>query len=266
MRSPRLNMDFALRRVVPPSPPRGLLTVCLGPRRAHRRPAAVPPAVRGHLSWRILDPGENSWLSRTKPDQSPAGNGRPRRPRADGNGTHASMSPALERLRMTIDLTYNHTGAIHEALTRPAAGMGAVPPPALCSPLKFNVPDEFSQYDGGPGPSIQARREHPIRPGRHHPRPKGEPCSTQIPVGDTSPGDHPPAHVKGPRGTRRLWSRRCSRPTVARGTCGRRARPLRAGPARRGGPAAGDRRAAIETPTDMLLTLAKAYKPGEHRP
>ena len=145
---------------------------------------------------------------------------------------------------MTIDLTDTSTGAIHEALTQARRRMGG---PASGTVLTLIiVTDESEQYDAVRAAS-QAGREHPSRIlAVITRRPKGESrLDAEIRVGETGPGrDHPAAHVRPARPARRLGGRAAARARRAGGhlVAGRGAARAGRGPARRGGPAPGDRR------------------------
>src|SRR5947207_177241 len=166
---------------------------------------------------------------------------------------------------MTIDLTDTSTGAIHEALTQARRRMGG---PASGTVLTLIiVTDESEQYDAVRAAS-QAGREHPSRIlAVITRRPKGESrLDAEIRVGETGPGETILLRMYGPLGQHAdsvvapllapdvpvvTWW-----PDVAPSAPG--GDPLGAVAQRRVTDAA-----ASETPKDMLLTLAKAYKPGD---
>ena len=167
---------------------------------------------------------------------------------------------------MTIDLTDTTTGAILEALTQARRRMGG-PASGMVLTLII-VTDEAEQYDAVRAAS-HAGREHPSRVlAVITRRPK-----VRVPAGRRDPGgrDRPRARPSCSACTARSastptrWSRRCSRRTFPWSPGGRtthrprRARiPLGAVAQRRVTDAA-----ASDAPRDMLLTLAKAYQPGD---
>src|SRR5512146_469931 len=152
---------------------------------------------------------------------------------------------------MTIDLTDTSTSAIHEALTQARRRMGG---PASGTVLTLIiVTDESEQYDAVRAAS-QAGREHPSRIlAVITRRPKGESrLDAEIRVGETGPGETILLRMYGPLLAPDVpvvtwW------PDEAPSAPG--ADPLGAVAQRRVTDAA-----ASETPRDMLLTLAKAYK------
>src|SRR6266516_575490 len=166
---------------------------------------------------------------------------------------------------MTIDLTDASTGASHGAVTQARRRMGG---PASGTVLTLIiVTDESEQYDAVRAAS-QAGREHPSRILAVITRkPKGESrLDAEIRVGETGPGETILLRMYGPLGQHAdsvvapllapdvpvvTWW-----PDDAPSAPGRD--PLGAVAQRRVTDAA-----ASETPKDMLLTLAKAYKPGD---
>jgi glucose-6-phosphate dehydrogenase assembly protein OpcA len=166
---------------------------------------------------------------------------------------------------MTIDLTDTSTGAIHEALSQARRRMGG---PASGTVLTLIiVTDESEQYDAVRAAS-QAGREHPSRILAVITRkPKGESrLDAEIRVGETGPGETILLRMYGPLGQHAdsvvapllaadvpvvTWW-----PDVA--PAAPRTDRLGAVAQRRVTDAA-----ASETPRDMLLTLAKAYQPGD---
>ena len=145
---------------------------------------------------------------------------------------------------MTIDLTDTTTGAIHEALTQARRRMGG-PASGMVLTLII-VTDESEQYDAVRAAN-QAGREHPSRIlAVITRRPKGESrLDAEIRVGETGPGETILLRMYGPLGpARRLGGRAAARARRARGHLVARRGPAGAerGSARRGGPAAGDRR------------------------
>ena len=166
---------------------------------------------------------------------------------------------------MTIDLTDTSTGAIHEALTQARRRMGG---PASGTVLTLIiVTDESEQYDAVRAAS-QAGREHPSRIlAVITRRPKGESrLDAEIRVGETGPGETILLRMYGPLGQH---ADSVVAPLLAPDVPVVTWWPDEAPSAPGGDPlgAVAQRRvtdaAASETPKDMLLTLAKAYKPGD---
>jgi glucose-6-phosphate dehydrogenase assembly protein OpcA len=166
---------------------------------------------------------------------------------------------------MTIDLTDTTTGAIHEALTEARRRMGG-PASGMVLTLII-VTDEAAQYDAVRAAS-QAGREHPSRIIAVITRkPKAESrLDAEIRVGETGPGEIILLRMYGPLGQHAdsvvapllvpdvpvvTWW-----PDEA--PLSPRTDPLGAVAQRRVTDAA-----ASEEPKDMLLTLAKAYQPGD---
>jgi glucose-6-phosphate dehydrogenase assembly protein OpcA len=166
---------------------------------------------------------------------------------------------------MTIDLTDTTTGAIHEALTQARRRMGG---PASGTVLTLIiVTDEAEQYDAVRAAS-QAGREHPSRVlAVITRRPKAESrLDAEIRVGETGPGETILLRMYGSLGQHAdsvvapllapdvpvvTWWPDEAPPTPS-------ADPLGTVAQRRVTDAA-----ASEAPRDMLLTLAKAYQPGD---
>ena len=166
---------------------------------------------------------------------------------------------------MTIDLTDTSTAAIHEALTQARRRMGG---PASGTVLTLIiVTDESEQYDAVRAAS-QAGREHPSRIlAVITRRPKGESrLDAEIRVGETGPGETILLRMYGPLGQH---ADSVVAPLLAPDVPVVTWWPDEAPSAPGGDPlgAVAQRRvtdaAASETPKDMLLTLAKAYKPGD---
>ena len=167
---------------------------------------------------------------------------------------------------MTIDLTDTTTGAIHEALTEARRRMGG-PASGMVLTLII-VTDEAAQYDAVRAAS-QAGREHPSRIIAVITRkPMAESrLDAEIRVGETSPGEIILLRMYGPLGQHAdsvvapllvpdvpvvTWWPDEPPPLAPR------ADPLGAVAQRRVTDAA-----ASEAPHDMLLALAKAYRPGD---
>jgi glucose-6-phosphate dehydrogenase assembly protein OpcA len=167
---------------------------------------------------------------------------------------------------MTIDLTDTTTGAIHEALTEARRRMGG-PASGMVLTLII-VTDEAAQYDAVRAAS-QAGREHPSRIIAVITRkPTAESrLDAEIRVGETSPGEIILLRMYGPLGQHAdsvvapllvpdvpvvTWWPDEPPPLAPR------ADPLGAVAQRRVTDAA-----ASEAPHDMLLALAKAYRPGD---
>ena len=166
---------------------------------------------------------------------------------------------------MTIDLTDTTTGAIHEAVTQARRRMGG-PASGMVLTLII-VTNEAEQYDAVRAAN-QAGREHPSRIlaviAR---RPQAESrLDAEIRMGETGPGETILLRMYGPLGQHAdsvvapllapdvpvvTWW-----PDEAPAAPG--ADPLGTVAQRRVTDAA-----ASEMPKDMLLTLAKAYKPGD---
>ena len=166
---------------------------------------------------------------------------------------------------MTIDLTDTATGAIHEALTQARRRMGG---PASGTVLTLIiVTDEAEQYDAVRAAS-QAGREHPSRIlAVISRRPKAESrLDAEIRVGETGPGETILLRMYGPLGQH---ADSVAAPLLAPDVPVVTWWPDEAPPAPSVDPlgTVAQRRvtdaAASDTPQDMLLTLAKAYKPGD---
>ena len=166
---------------------------------------------------------------------------------------------------MTIDLTDTATGAIHEALTQARRRMGG---PASGTVLTLIiVTDEAEQYDAVRAAS-QAGREHPSRILAVISRkPKAESrLDAEIRVGETGPGETILLRMYGLLGQH---ADSVVAPLLAPDVPVVTWWPDEAPPAPSVDPlgTVAQRRvtdaAASDTPQDMLLTLAKAYKPGD---
>ena len=166
---------------------------------------------------------------------------------------------------MTIDLTDTTTGAIHEALTQARRRMGG---PASGTVLTLIiVTDESEQYDAVRAAS-QAGREHPSRIlAVISRRPKAESrLDAEIRVGETGPGETILLRMYGLLGQH---ADSVVAPLLAPDVPVVTWWPDEAPPAPSVDPlgTVAQRRvtdaAASDTPQDMLLTLAKAYKPGD---
>jgi glucose-6-phosphate dehydrogenase assembly protein OpcA len=166
---------------------------------------------------------------------------------------------------MTIDLTDTTTGAIHEALTQARRRMGG-PASGMVLTLII-VTDEAAQYDAVRAAS-HAGREHPSRIlAVITRRPKAESrLDAEIRVGETGPGETILLRMYGPLGQHAdsvvapllapdvpvvTWWPDEAPPAPARD-------PLGSVAQRRVTDAA-----ASDDPREMLLTLAKSYKPGD---
>jgi len=166
---------------------------------------------------------------------------------------------------VTIDLTDTTTGAIHEALTQARRRMGG---PASGTVLTLIiVTDESEQYDAVRAAS-QAGREHPSRIlAVITRRPKAESrLDAEIRVGETGPGETILLRMYGLLGQH---ADSVVAPLLAPDVPVVTWWPDEAPPAPSVDPlgTVAQRRvtdaAASDTPQDMLLTLAKAYKPGD---
>ncbi|MBV9205485.1 MAG: glucose-6-phosphate dehydrogenase assembly protein OpcA [Actinobacteria bacterium] len=166
---------------------------------------------------------------------------------------------------MTIDLTDTTTSAIHDALTQARRRMGG-PASGMVLTLII-VTDEAEQYDAVRAAS-QAGREHPSRILAVITRkPRAEPrLDAEIRVGETGPGETILLRLYGPSGQH---ADSVVAPLLAPDVpvvtwwpddapASPSADPLGTVAQRRVTDAA-----ASETPRDMLLTLAKAYHPGD---
>jgi glucose-6-phosphate dehydrogenase assembly protein OpcA len=166
---------------------------------------------------------------------------------------------------VTIDLTDTTTGAIHEALTQARRRMGG-PASGMVLTLII-VTDEAAQYDAVRAAS-HAGREHPSRIlAVITRRPKAESrLDAEIRVGETGPGETILLRMYGPLGQHAdsvvapllapdvpvvTWWPDEAPPAPARD-------PLGSVAQRRVTDAA-----ASDDPRQMLLTLAKSYKPGD---
>jgi len=166
---------------------------------------------------------------------------------------------------VTIDLTDTTTGAIHEALTQARRRMGG---PASGTVLTLIiVTDESEQYDAVRAAS-QAGREHPSRIlAVITRRPKAESrLDAEIRVGETGPGETILLRMYGLLGQH---ADSVVAPLLAPDVPVVTWWPDEAPPAPSVDPlgTVAQRRvtdaAASDTPQDMLLTLAKAYKPDD---
>jgi glucose-6-phosphate dehydrogenase assembly protein OpcA len=166
---------------------------------------------------------------------------------------------------VTIDLTDTTTGAIHEALTQARRRMGG---PASGTVLTLIiVTNEAEQYDAVRAAN-QAGREHPSRIlAVISRRPKAESrLDAEIRVGETGPGETILLRMYGPLGQH---ADSVVAPLLAPDVPVVTWWPDEAPPAPGGDPlgTVAQRRvtdaAASEAPKEMLLTLAKAYKPGD---
>src|SRR5580693_2035160 len=166
---------------------------------------------------------------------------------------------------MTINLTDTTTGAILEALSQARRRLGG-PASGMVLTLII-VTDESSQYDAVRAAN-HAGREHPSRVlaviAR---RPKAESrLDAEIRVGETGPGETILLRMYGPLGQH---ADSVVAPLLAPDVPVVTWWPDEAPPAPRTDPlgAVAQRRvtdaAASETPHSMLLTLAKAYRPGD---
>jgi len=166
---------------------------------------------------------------------------------------------------VNIDLTDTTTGAIHEALTQARRRMGG---PASGTVLTLIiVTNEAEQYDAVRAAN-QAGREHPSRIlaviAR---RPKAESrLDAEIRLGETGPGETILLRMYGPLGQH---ADSVVAPLLAPDSPVVTWWPDEAPPAPSGDPlgTVAQRRvtdaAASDEPKEMLLTLAKAYKPGD---
>ena len=166
---------------------------------------------------------------------------------------------------MTIDLTDTTTGAIHEALTQARRRMGG---PASGTVLTLIiVTNEAEQYDAVRAAN-QAGREHPSRIlAVISRRPKAESrLDAEIRVGETGPGETILLRMYGPLGQH---ADSVAAPLLAPDVPVVTWWPDEAPPSPSADPlgTVAQRRvtdaAASDTPRDMLLTLAKTYKPGD---
>ncbi len=166
---------------------------------------------------------------------------------------------------MNIDLTDTTTSAIHDALTQARRRMGG---PASGTVLTLIiVTNEAEQYDAVRAAN-QAGREHPSRIlAVISRRPRAESrLDAEIRLGETGPGETILLRMYGPLG---LHADSVVAPLLAPDVPVVTWWPDEAPPAPGGDPlgAVAQRRvtdaAASESPKDMLLTLAKAYKPGD---
>jgi glucose-6-phosphate dehydrogenase assembly protein OpcA len=166
---------------------------------------------------------------------------------------------------MTIDLTDTTTGAIHEALTEARRRMGG-PASGMVLTLII-VTDEAEQYDAVRAAN-QAGREHPSRILAVITRkPKSESrLDVEIRVGETGPGETILLRMYGPLGQHAdSVVAPLLAPDVPVVTWWPDEAPLSPHADRLGTVA--QRRvtdaAASDSPREMLLTLAKAYQPGD---
>jgi glucose-6-phosphate dehydrogenase assembly protein OpcA len=166
---------------------------------------------------------------------------------------------------VNIDLTDTTTGAIHDALTQARRRMGG---PASGTVLTLIiVTNEAEQYDAVRAAN-QAGREHPSRIlAVISRRPRAESrLDAEIRLGETGPGETILLRMYGPLG---LHADSVVAPLLAPDVPVVTWWPDEAPPAPGGDPlgAVAQRRvtdaAASESPKDILLTLAKAYKPGD---
>jgi glucose-6-phosphate dehydrogenase assembly protein OpcA len=166
---------------------------------------------------------------------------------------------------MTIDLTDTTTAAIHEALTQARRRMGG-PTSGMVLTLII-VTDESEQYDAVRAAS-QAGREHPSRVLAvitRKPRAESR-LDAEIRVGETGPGETIVLRMYGPLGQH---ADSVVAPLLAPDVPVVTWWPDEAPPAPGTDPlgAVAQRRvtdaASSDAPRDMLLTLAKAYQPGD---
>ena len=166
---------------------------------------------------------------------------------------------------MTIDLTDTTTGAIHEALTQARRRMGG-PASGMVLTLII-VTDEAAQYDAVRAAN-QAGREHPSRVLAvitRKPRAESR-LDAEIRVGETGPGETILLRMYGPLGQH---ADSVVAPLLAPDVPVVTWWPDEAPPSPSGDPlgTVAQRRvtdaAASEAPREMLLTLAKVYKPGD---
>jgi glucose-6-phosphate dehydrogenase assembly protein OpcA len=166
---------------------------------------------------------------------------------------------------MTIDLTDTSTGAILEALSQARRRLGG-PASGMVLTL-IVVTDEAAQYDAVRAAS-QAGREHPSRVLAVITRkPRGESrLDAEIRVGETGPGETILLRMYGPLGQH---ADSVVAPLLAADVPVVVWWPDEAPPAPGADPlgSVAQRRvtdaSASEEPVEMLLTLAKAYKPGD---
>ena len=166
---------------------------------------------------------------------------------------------------MTIDLTDTTTGAIDQALTEARRRLGVMTLGMVLTLII--VTDEAAQYDAIRAAN-QAAREHPCRILAIISRkPKADSrLDAEIRVGESSPGETIVLRMYGPLGQH---ADSVVAPLLAPDVPVVTWWPDEAPSAPSGDPlgAVAQRRvtdaAASETPKDMLLTLAKAYKPGD---
>ena len=166
---------------------------------------------------------------------------------------------------MTIDLTDTTTGGIHDALTEARRRMGG-PASGMVLTLII-VTDEAAQYDAVRAAN-QAGREHPSRVlAVITRRPKAESrLDAEIRVGETGPGETILLRMYGPLGQH---ADSVVAPLLAPDVPVVTWWPDDAPPAPHGDPlgAMAQRRvtdaAASDAPLETLLTLAKAYQPGD---
>jgi glucose-6-phosphate dehydrogenase assembly protein OpcA len=166
---------------------------------------------------------------------------------------------------MTIDLTDTTTGAIHEALTEARRRMGG--PASGMVLTMIIVTDEAAQYDAVRAAS-QAGREHPSRIIAVISRkPKAESrLDAEIRLGETGPGEIILLRMYGPLGQHAdSVVAPLLVPDVPVVTWWPDQAPL--SPRADALGAVAQRRvtdaAASEAPKELLLTLAKAYQPGD---
>jgi len=166
---------------------------------------------------------------------------------------------------MTIDLTDTTTGAIQQALTEARRRMGG-PASGMVLTLII-VTDEAAQYDAVRAAS-QAGREHPSRIVAVISRkPKGESrLDAEIRVGETGPGEIILLRMYGPLGQH---ADSVVAPLLVPDVPVVTWWPDEAPPSPHADPlgSVAQRRvtdaAASEAPKELLLTLAKAYQPGD---
>ncbi len=166
---------------------------------------------------------------------------------------------------MTIDLTDTTTGAIHDALTQARRRMGG-PASGMVLTLII-VTDEAAQYDAVRAAN-QAGREHPSRVlAVITRRPKNESrLDAEIRVGENGPGETILLRMYGPLGQH---ADSVVAPLLAPDVPVVTWWPDDAPPSPHGDPlgTVAQRRvtdaAASDAPLETLLTLAKAYQPGD---
>ena len=262
---PRRQHGLRLRRVLHRVLARGLRAA--DPRRAHRRPAAVPPPGGGRALLAHPRPDRELLGREHQAGAVRVGLGRARVRRRDDGARRPRLAPAVEGgiASMTIDLTDTTTGAISNALTEARRRLGGMTLGMVLTLII--VTDEEAQYDAIRAAN-QAAREHPCRVLAMITRkPKADSrLDAEIRVGEAAPGETIVLRMYGPLGQHAdSVAAPLLVPDVPVVTWWPEDAPEI--PAKHPLGALAQRRvtdsAAADLPQAVLATLARAYQPGD---